>query len=190
MFEKKTIKLKQCSPEKVALYMKNLLKMKGFKPLNSGSYATVYGAKGHDKVYKIGRVADNERGYLKYLRALHKMRKHNPFTPKIYSWWTFTDGRNTSNNVFVITMERLVEFDSDDAYEVSDMLEGIIRSKRDNKSNTGAERLGVEIKMPAKLNRVVTIIADLLDNTDARSDIHTGNIMLRGNQVVITDPIH
>ena len=87
-------------------------------------------------------------------------------------------------------MERLVEFDSNDAYEVSDMLEGIIRSKRGNKSSTGAERLGVEIKIPAKLNRVVTIIADLLDNTEARSDIHTGNIMLRGNQVVITDPIH
>lgn len=174
----------------VALYMKKLLGLKNFKPLGSGSYAVVYGAKGHDTVYKIGSVPHNTDGYLRYVTEITKMKKHNPFTPRLYTWWTFTDGNDCDNDVFVISMERLKEIDETDdgVFEAVDVLENLVLGVYQNR-RPGENVLGVKVKVPAALNQIASIIMDLNDDR-SNLDIHYGNIMMRGEQIVITDPVY
>lgn len=164
---------------KCLAWLKAELGIKELRNIGHGCYATVYGAKGLDKVYKVGVINQNKDGYLRYVNAILKDAPDNPYTPRIYRMWNLKTG-SRQNYYFVIEMERLKSSNGNDA--LSDTIEKLVCEPSSIHALT---RLGVEV--PKELVQVTKLISKLLVHSS--NDIHPGNIMMRGGQVVITDPI-
>ncbi len=162
-----------------------LVKEQGkYKTIGSGSYAMVYGAKNSPIVYKVGDAEEDE-GYMSYLKVLSKQKKQNPFAPVIYGVRIYTDYDGRS--YFVVAMERLkpvkghirdvIQFfqdtlDDSDIYDI----------------NGSIPLLGITVPKPLQE------MTHLLDRAGqscrhASYDFHCGNFMMRDKQLVVTDPL-
>jgi hypothetical protein len=175
--------------EKAAKEMINA-QHKKMKFLGSGCYGSVYGAKDSDVVYKIGKVSSN-KPYLSYIKVLAKQKKHNPYTPKVYGVRYIKDQRGMT--VFVVAMEKLTALPRD-MYDVASYFEGELEYGGNDDSKQDAEKvLGIVRKVPKQLNEAMSILRNAFDEAggkwDANWDLHEGNFMMRGKQVVCTDPL-
>jgi len=171
------------------------------KRLGEGAFATVIGSPSGKTVFKIG--ADDGDGpytdvrcdaYLNYLKVICKDQA-NPFFPKIKSATVYHRGEEYA---YIIEMERLTSLeDGKNRNKLGATERHLFDVLQDDESLEGMARnaelmlkLAPELKRNKKVTSLLTMfkkLSELIE--DWGSDIHDGNIMLRGRQLVITDPI-
>ena len=149
------------------------LRDKGWEPAGTGSYAKVY-AKGN-RVIKIAIGDDAYDCFLSYVLA----NQNNPYLPKIYKVERFI--ANHGSTYTVVEMEKLSPIyqsrNRNQIREVTQMEEDFFYTH----------------KYVWKKSKAYAFVAALMDYlreyVGHRPDLHTGNVMMRGNQLVITDPL-
>lgn len=187
MFTIETIKTKNFALAEI----ESLIKAQGkYKVVGRGAYATVYGSKESDIIYKVGEVSSNQP-YLSYVKVLSRLKKHNPFTPKIYGV-RFYKGKKSRDNYwvddsdyFVVAMERL-NTAKGKASQVHNWFDTMLGGWAEDMSQ---EILGVKMIIPEQLQHAMDILKASIRKSNGCFDFHKGNFMMRGNQVVITDPL-
>ena len=164
---------------------KELVEAQGkYRKIGSGAYGTVFGTKGSNVVYKVGEVDDND-GYLSYVRELASHKAHNPFTPKIYGVRIY-EPEGYGSSYFVVAMERLAK--GKGLCQVADWFEEQLCDNGNTANPAALSMLG--IKMPKALLDALKILHRAYNRASYGDwDLHGGNFMLRGKQVVITDPL-
>jgi hypothetical protein len=160
------------------------LKAQGQQRLGAGAFGSVWGAEGTDFVTKV--TFGNDWGYLRYLEMV-QTAPHNPFFPRIHHVDVYMD--RDGDTVLVIKMERLDKrWDSwggafDEAYEPFREMAREIRQ----------HSYGIEshdwIDDNADLKQALDLIQQAHLSTGCAKDLHGGNFMMRGHQLVITDPL-
>lgn len=161
---------------------KALVKAQGkYKIVGSGCYGAVYGAKGSDIVYKIGDATDND-GYLAYVKQLSKQKTHNKFTPKIHGVRVY---ESKHDKYFVVAMERLSPLKREHHSLVDWFAEAFMN---DNFKTMFRKELGIIVPKPLK--ELYELLVDSYTNgRNVDWDLHSGNFMMRGDQIVIIDPL-
>ena len=160
--------------------------------LGDGACATVY--KGKDCVYKIGTVKDNQ-AYLAYIQTIAESGIQNPFLPKVFGV------RIVAENVIVALEELSDEFYAGDMkeqigighHELETLCEWIAYNhNNENQARIDEYSLKIKKKFRNELMAAAYIVAATTKSPNSkgcRFDMHAGNFMLRGQQVVITDPL-
>lgn len=157
-----------------------------YKFIGSGCYASVYGAKNSNIVYKVGDV-DSNGGYLSFIKSLKKSNSRNPFFPKIHGVRIYTNGYKYEN-MFIVAMEKLVHLNAGH-HDSVEWIENYMLRDKWNDPMSGATLLGVKMVIPKQLKAALDALKTICDkNRDLQVDLHYKNIMLRKNQFVITDP--
>jgi hypothetical protein len=177
----------------------------GLTYIGSGSYASVYGLAELDFVIKHGNTCDSciDRGYLAYLKAIQEYGteyyeqdnwgeeypwnrgfKENPFLPRFFMAKIFKMGNEPIG--YLVRMERLigvkdVQSKSRFLKEIAELREYILTPGKDSK----------EFHNPDALNHLRRILAFALEvrNNGNDFDLHKYNWMMRGNQLVLIDPV-
>lgn len=170
---------------------KQMVKAQGkrVKSIGSGSYGEVYADKGSDVVYKIGDAGDND-GYLAFIKVLGTQKKHNPFLPKIYGV-RFIRGKS-GDHTFVVAMERLTSLERGMG-NVCDWFEDELNGgySLSYNANHVEKVLGVKKTMPKPLKEALSVLRKARNSGgyNVDWDLHSGNFMMRGKQIVVTDPL-
>lgn len=149
----------------------------------SGICARVFVNTRRGVAYKVGSVEANA-GYLAYVNVLARQRNHNPYTPKIYGvrYIRGYDGQE----VFVVAMEALKDLNY---YKYTDAVNILGKYLE-----YGADRvdvmamIGFRFDPSPELLQAREILHEAYRTGKASWDLHDGNFMLRGDQIVITDP--
>lgn len=166
----------------------------GMAKLGGGLYAKTYGNSETPFVVKVGRMTD--RGYRAYLSVMQELGIQNPYLPRILDVTYFT-GENAYGekdvyfSFFAVRMEKLERGDYNYAWSEegdSPFAQAcrIIRAAAD-------DRLSL-LKADSVLEEAIAVIQlarDRVyrDHENVSFDLHCGNVMLRGEQLVITDPL-
>jgi len=171
------------------------------KKLGEGAYATVLGSPSGKTVFKIG--ADDGDGayndiqcdaYLNYLKVVCKDQS-NPFFPKIKSATVYLRGKEYA---YIIEMERLTSLEDGKNHNKLGATERYLFDvlQEDESLEGMAHNVEVMLKLAPELkhNKKVTSLLMMSKKLSKLiqewgNDMHDGNIMLRGRQLVITDPI-
>lgn len=146
--------------------------MKTGEKLGSGYFSTVYQHPYNaDKVIKVGY---GDHAYLNFARwAMRKENRNNPHLPKILALKEKGDGD------FVAVIERLGKLDG---------TAGIAQTiKREYYSIKCGDLSSINDASP-RLAKTINDIQSTFGNQHS-IDMHPGNYMMRGDTVVITDPI-
>lgn len=142
---------------------------KGFRMLGNGCYAAVFDSNvDPNLVYKIGvRASDPFLAYIKQdeLRA-------NPHFPRIYD---IMEG----DNWYLVKMERLEHIPSHKTF-LSNEIRSLVEDEGDAL---------VHLAPTPDLMSIAAHIRNLAEDLYVKVDLHAGNIMMRGNTPVITDPL-
>lgn len=158
------------------------------KHFGSGCYASVYGSKKSNIVYKVGLVEKND-GYMAYLKVLQKQRVQNPYLPKIHGVRIYTNGRDS---YYVAALEKLKELPYN-MYSIVDAFEEACKDWMcDESISAGRKKLGIKtvVIYPKYLKEALDVIRTAKKSSrNIGYDLHDGNFMMRGKQVVITDPL-
>lgn len=186
------VKIKNIDVEVPSRHLINWLRSQKLRRIGSGSYGEVYGRKGFKRVFKIGDIDENS-AYLDFVFKVIKQRKQNPYLPRIHNVTFFRHKPNIDNDYaereicdyFLIEMERLDKLPRSYGRVVG-WFEDIIDGESDYMTDPNIlKTLG--IKFPKDLLTVIDIIQKLCCNHG--SDLHRGNFMMRGRQIVVTDPV-
>lgn len=154
-----------------------------YHKVGNGCYGDVFAAKGSDIVYKIGDATNND-GYLAYVNVLSKQRTHNKFTPKIYGVRIYE--LNADEKYFVVAMERLSEI-KHYHYKLVDWFASMFMNDKFFDIMLSRE-LGIRI--PKQLKDLYLLMRkSYKSGCYIDWDLHEGNFMLRGDQIVIIDPL-
>lgn len=167
-------------------YVDELIEKAQLQNIGSGAYAKVYSRNDLNVVFKVGDAEDNS-GYMSYLKALSQVKTKNPYFPKIYEA-SIVRGRNSYDSVLVVAMERLRELE----YVSLQKLRPVIDWFDNNAWHIDrlfelSKLLG--IKYPIHLSQALRVLQKAYKTSGGSFDLHAGNFMLRGEQLVITDPI-
>ncbi len=165
-------------------YTRRLRKMK-IKQLGSGAYSRVYAHPEHEDV-AVKLLTDEDPRYLKFAKECMKL--DNPWLPKVYSIEKvrFGDGE-VSHLIF---MERLNKPTAVKIKKASEVIQQDLPAcLRINAGNFANFRPMVwrRVKQYTK-DKSIKQMANLLAKIDT-NDIHDGNVMMRGDQLVFTDPV-
>jgi len=171
------------------------LEQHGFKRLGYGTFANVYEKPGYPWVFKLFKDDDPYIWYYKYCRA----NQNNPHVPKIKG-----NLIKVSDDTFCVRMEKLTPYPEtpeykklydhirytlfkmmDDAYTGIRNPHGWQPSQKELVMRQEAQDF-IKQKYP-QLYKVLDALAN--HGTDWELDLHAQNLMLRGDTVVITDPI-
>lgn len=144
----------------------NLLIKRGYKILGAGCYSIVFKSKLSDSVIKIGStLADPWLIYAETVQSIN-----NPHFPKVYNIHQFEH-----LDYYVARVERLKPIGmnfTDTQYR------SFIDEMLNNRPSSEASR------------QAVRILNQLLSRMDyAKLDLHLENIMLRGETLVLSDPL-
>lgn len=168
----------------------NLRGKRKLKKLGNGAFGTVFGTKSGKTVVKIGYLTDvwgdSVDGNVSYLRFIATAMKYptNPFFPKIKSVKLFK--HKGGETYMVVEMERLNELPSEH-YNLASLMSQLAWDKR--RAETYG-MLGLSAKVVKALKEVHTVIQTVRNRYHCSTDIHAGNVMIRGkNQLVVTDPV-
>lgn len=144
--------------------------------LGSGLYASVYARPEDNFVVKI---FSPDMGYKRYLDYMQK-NVQNPYVPKLRG-----KPVKLPNNFTLVRLEKLTPITGDLFREIRFLTHP---DKGDRSSpEYKAARKEFEDKYPQFLN-LLDEITQLAGNAGLSLDLHPGNIMMRGNLPVITDP--
>lgn len=159
-----------------------------FNMIGSGCYATVYGSKKSDVVYKVGEVCVNSP-YLSYVKALRTCRVANPYLPKIHGVRIYSNGCKRED-YFVVAIEKLKPL-SRKLYNMPYLFERLIYGNLLNDvSDADTSSLGITVVIPKHIRHAIKLLHLARKSAKHSSfDIHDGNFMLRDKQIVITDPL-
>jgi len=160
------------------------LKSEGFRPIGSGSLARVYHKCETDYVVKL--TFNQDDGYLAYAQLSFEM-EGNPYFPKVHDI-QFLD---TEQIAFLLEKLNEVDYDSVDIYNKSNSIQNcfcygshVFPIKQYAVNSITDKQLKECIEL------IGTLILELRDTQSAGADVHSANVMCKGNQVVITDPIY
>lgn len=151
------------------------LKALGYRFLDGGLFSDAYVK--DDVVVKVARNDPGYDTFLEYALAY----QDNPYFPTIFKVDVYKEVETyfaNSENVTVVTMERLKSVENTKVgFRVSDKVED--------------DALGLS-KIPYRKNpdyiEAMKVLRALKKQVK-RIDLHSGNIMYRGKQLVITDPV-
>jgi len=153
--------------------LKDKLDNLGYKEyeLGSGLYGSVYARPQDNFVVKI---FGPDAGYQRYLNYMQK-NTMNPYVPKLRG-----KPIKLPNNFTLVRIEKLKEIDMDFYTEIK----YLITPSKEYDHIWRATRKKFEDKYPQFLN----FIDELRATPNVRLDLHPGNIMMRNNLPVVTDP--
>ena len=155
--------------------VRRVLKAHDAKAIGDGCWAYVYAHSEDDKVIKTGKTGNNI-GYLSYIEELSKQRRHNPNTPLIHSLTIYENAEGYSE--FVLIMERLEHWNCKTA-KFKALFEDLQAALHDKKA----------IVVPRDLREALTIVRRAQQASGNPFDLAAFNTMIRGDTLVITDPI-
>ena len=158
-----------------------------------GLYSCAYSSEETPFVVKIGGMCDT--GYLAYLQVMHELEIQNPYLPRILDVHYFVHEEDTPESMyksyFVVRMEKLTKGNYQDAwcdYNGTDF---------ENECRFIRYLAGDKLSLVSNEEQIADAVAVLqLAKERAQQkkeavafDLHCGNFMLRGEQLVITDPL-
>ena len=194
MFKTETFKVED-DPAELAKVMVKAQLGKHARRIGSGSYGDVWGTKHNDIVYKIGNANDNT-GYLSFMEVLAKQKTHNPFFPKIYGLrYLKYKMAYREESTFVVAMEKLKRLSSKHTPVVGFFNDELDGEYDDYGVDEAYAVLGVKRSIPKPLATALSVLREANKIANKKCyygvdwDLHSDNFMLRGNQVVITDPL-
>lgn len=163
------------------------------KPIGRGSYAKVYEVDALTVVKYLPHV--EEDSYFEYVKLLSKQKHHNPYTPVINAAYLLQESKQQKSAIVI--MERLtpmaMHFGRTRAIEME--AERILRdSPRVGRAVSAMHEMHSLMSgcssTPAggQLAKAFSIIKKVLNKTGGIVDISEHNMMMRGNQLVFTDP--
>jgi hypothetical protein len=164
----------------LAKFDKTLQKNRGItKKLGSGAFAIVY--EGHDGfAYKISLTDMGDDAWLVYAKAAKRTK--NPLFPVILNLFTF-------EGEYCCKMEKLEKIKK--TKTTGNFFGQLSKHFYDGKVKEAFEHLNtfstIEYNDYKKWSKKIDNILD--ENYGAELDLHSGNVMFRGNQLVITDPV-
>lgn len=161
----------------------------GYRKIGRGAYATVWGAPGVDHVYKIGLTDENE-GYLRFLTAVRQSKEPNPYLPNVEAV-QFVEGKVSSLNAFVAKLERLEELSMNEMDLAAHLLDFVTiqaEGRNSKEQFRRVNRLGF-VSFDNAFLKAIELIFNIIRKNCVEPDLHGGNVMRRGRQLVITDPI-
>ena len=161
----------------------------GFKHLGTGSYGSAYEHPSYPWVFKIFK---NDKSYFAFLQYARK-NQNNPNLPKISGSYIRIrkDPKHiSSNDAYVVRLEKLREMTADEWNKIEKIIEIFQDMVAD--ASYGGDATDEEIKLRNQYQGIYDIIsamwnADIFKNS--HFDIHSGNVMMRGNVPVIIDPV-
>lgn len=158
-----------------------ILKKSGYEKIKSGSFSDVY--KHPAKSYVLKLFKNIDYGYIEYIGIVKNIK--NKHFPRIIG------NIVKINTVYsAIRIELLTPFDNNKFFY--DMLDYYMRSLSSSRSSFKLRKKQAKenIKQYPELKEACDIIASLIKSNKKYSlDIHDGNIMMRGNDYVLIDPI-
>jgi hypothetical protein len=181
MFEIKQVKVTDEDHDRVALAS---FKKRGIRMLDGGAYATVFSAPKSNTVFKLGKDGDP---YFNFVKELAKLERHNPYLPRIHKVTVFK--LSASDFSYVVEMERLDPWRRGTHYLDPYFLDSNIYKNEERFKSAWREEFG---GTPSRhLLRAIDLIkrAKKRYGSGADYDFHGDNVMMRGNQFVITDPL-
>lgn len=143
------------------------------KLLGSGLYSDVFEV--GEVVVKRSRWSESTRNWLEFCKIMLDAGKHHPMMPKVYAVIPVLRDDGSEDGYYAV-LEKL------DAQGRSQMTGWALRD-HDEYSEMFCE---VEYLYEQYLNTVTD--RDPEEDEDGFNDMHSGNIMMRGDQPVITDP--
>lgn len=130
----------------------------GYRFVGDGAYANVFVSNSGDHVVKIFRY---DRAYMKWLNFCYK-NQHNPYVPKLMS-----NVYKLVDDYYAVFME-VLKTDYDKIYE-NDLWKCVVLSK-DPK------------------DEFQSVLYNEISSNSHLEDLHSGNILFRGETAVVTDP--
>lgn len=164
--------------------------------LGYGVYAQVYSKKDNKRTaVKIGYLDKDDFGsyaYLNYIKIVSKM-SDNPFFPKVNSVTVFKQ-RGHGDVCYVVELERLRRNTTVSNYVLEDDI--IWLTNKDGRTLRrevrDAYRL-CDIVVPESLKlhyvQMIKVLRHLAVRYGHDLDVHEENVMFRGKQLVVTDPV-
>lgn len=169
----------------------------GFDILGVGSYSVVFQVPGEETVIKMNHYMwDKWALYAKYAKETGNI---NPMLPKVYELHT-----NPENDMVIARVEKLTPAGISNCtgmYNVIKAVNGDVRrgrsTKRGLRNNTlNYLRVMFDIDPKGHYSRinlakiVIWLTGHIMEEySDIGADFHAANWMLRGNQLVLNDPI-
>lgn len=167
----------------------------GYGYVGDGLFSTVY-AKDDTHVIKVAHGDKGYEVYLSYVLA----NQENPYFPRVFDVKRFKNVNRSwgKGDVTVVSMERLEEGPEEKRQQKVAIGAFIKKSTVSDKVSSwrrslwGDEKLAME-NHPVHLRgkhakQMLDVMRELSDSRDGL-DLHDGNIMYRGNQPVIIDPV-
>ena len=160
-----------------------ILEKAGYKHIGKGFFAQVYSRTGSDYVLKLFRSTD--RAYMAFVRtAMRTKNIHFPvFKGKMM---------RVNREYYAVRMEKLDKLFDRDAYSVDQAKEAVstISLYLDDPTLSYNKRRMEELeKTQPGITEACNILKNMMETLWLRSDIGHNNLMLRGNVLVITDPV-
>lgn len=166
----------------------------GLQKLGNGCFATAY-ASGHDQVVKVG--VGNDWGYMSFLEVMSQQHTQNPWLPRIHWVRVFmsSTGRESDNRI-VTCMERLERpwseggrmVDENNKYNPLWQEYVNICGEIDDHMHSAKDETAW-IDRNQELSAALQVVRQAMRACNRTTDMHYGNFMVRGRQLVITDPI-
>lgn len=175
--------------------LEEYLRNNGYEKLGYGIFSGVFAKPGEKFVLKVNRKSDC---YLDFVGKLS--RNMNPHLPRVGKIRVYNEEDN-NKKWYIIPLEKLEEITLENHISRYDVLFVLSRALMLDPKHM---YLSSEVKplLPAspeviynrlkdrfgKLNEALKFVEDNFYNV-CEIDLHEGNIMLRGNTIVITDPV-
>lgn len=175
-------------------YKKAMALADGLEKIGSrGLYSLAYSSEDTPFVVKIGAMYDT--GYLSYLEVMRELEIENPYLPRILDVHYFVHETDTPDSMhksyFAVRMEKLTRGDYQDAWcdYNGTAFENECRFIR----YLAGDKLSLVSNEP-QIAEAVALLQLAKERAcqkkeSAAFDLHCGNFMLRGEQLVITDPL-
>lgn len=154
--------------------------------LSYGAYAQVYGCKRLKHVYKVSR---RDKAYEEFIQRIEG--KSNPLFPVVHGARILRHKLEAS--VCVVAMEKLKPLRGKAARAFDRIFENSPLSENawpDDLYNLISEVCSITGRVDkAAVRDAVDVLTDVHSYTGCVLDLHSDNVMLRGNQLVLTDPV-
>jgi hypothetical protein len=158
-----------------------IMSQNGFTHLGSGSFGSVYEKDGYPWVFKIFKA---DPAYLKFFKFARR-NQNNPNLPKIKGGLI-----QINNETFAVRIEKLREITRNEFLKVDEIVNTFIDIIADER--TPDELEPDEYTMFKQHYNLYEIVYALWNSDTFKHtilDIHGGNIMMRGNTPVLSDPV-
>lgn len=182
-----------------ALAAKDALTLR-LEEIGSGLYARVFELPDSDMVLKVSR--EDDKGYIAYLRVLNELEFDSPYVPKIEKVLVYGNmlfGSMFEPMFYLTYMEKLVpckktRYDGEEVCSyLSNSQDPSMKRWVDRFSRMADHsfEFGTKYKLNPRHHDLIALIT-LAKETSKKHctfDLHYGNVMRRGRQIVLTDPL-